>query len=329
MSDLLVIGAPSSTAREVVLEVLRARRVEVSFWPEPAAVPVEARQRATGVIIDGPDAPGEFVRGLPRLRAWARITRAVSSYPEEYAVLRERGVNARGGTPGRSTAATAEFALLMMLMLIRRAADAEVALRGDHLGAVEELNHSTRSLGDETVGIVGLGRIGRAVAELLAPHGSQVLHNSRRPREECCADTKGAFGEHVELRELLVRSSVVSLHHRDRGEGGRLGTDEIALMRRDAILVNTAQGRLIDEAALCQALERGHLRGAGLDVFEHEPLPASSPLRSAPRLLLTPHVAGKTRGAARRLWSDACATIVDLDGVPSAEGGLCVGAADA
>jgi D-3-phosphoglycerate dehydrogenase len=105
----------------------------------------------------------------------------------------------------------------------------------------------------------------------------------------------------VELPELLARSRVVSLHARLTAETqGLIGAAELALMPRGAVLVNTARGALVDTDALTAALESRHLGGAGLDVYEPEPLPASHPLRSAPNTLLVPHLAGATRQTADR-----------------------------
>ncbi|MDF3139855.1 MULTISPECIES: NAD(P)-dependent oxidoreductase [unclassified Streptomyces] len=264
------------------------------------------------MIIDGPGADGDFVHSLARLKAWVRVTRTPCSYASEYAALQLRGVAVRGGTPGRSIAETAEFSVLMMLMLVRRAIDVEQALRGGDVKAIESLNHATGTLGDETVGLVGLGRVGKAVTNLLTPYGPLILHAARRSPQDCCAGAAGRYGDHVPLSELLARSTIVSLHLRDREGTWRLGEEQLAAMRRDAILINTAQGRLVDETALCAHLERGRLRAAGLDVFEREPLPADSPLRSAPNLLLTPHIAGKTRGAAQRLWKEACEAVIGV-----------------
>ncbi|MFF4505672.1 NAD(P)-dependent oxidoreductase [Streptomyces sp. NPDC001401] len=198
----------------------------------------------------------------------------------------------------------------MMLMLIRQVAGAEQALRDGGADSIELVNHASGSLGDETVGLIGLGRIGKAVANLLTPHRPRLLHTARRLPENCCAETDGRYGDHVTLDELLAQSTVLSLHLRDREGTWRLGEEQLARMRHGAFLINTAQGCLVDEEALCNHLESGNLRAAALDVFEQEPLPADSRLRVTSNLLLTPHVAGKTRGVARRLWTDACHNLI-------------------
>jgi D-3-phosphoglycerate dehydrogenase / 2-oxoglutarate reductase len=108
-------------------------------------------------------------------------------------------------------------------------------------------------------------------------------------------------GDLVDVSELLERSQVVSLHARLSEETrGMIGRAEIARMPRGSVLVNTARGELLDTAALCDALDSGHLAAAALDVFDQEPLPADSRLLRTPRLVATPHLAGATRQTARR-----------------------------
>jgi phosphoglycerate dehydrogenase-like enzyme len=111
-----------------------------------------------------------------------------------------------------------------------------------------------------------------------------------------------ASAEAVPLDELLARADIVTLHlpltHETEGVFGR---DRLALMKETALLINTARGRLVDELALCEALERGTIAGAGLDVFSDEPLPRSHPLRRCPNVLLTPHSGGQTREAMEQM----------------------------
>lgn len=148
----------------------------------------------------------------------------------------------------------------------------------------------------KTVGLIGLGLIGRATAARLRGFGMRLLYTQRTRLD---AATEARLG--VQWRDfdaLLAESDFVSLHHRFQegtdGNDKHIGARELALMKPTAYLINTARGRLVDEDALAAALQRGQIAGAGLDVFRYEPLPADSPLfaLAGDNVILTPHVAG-------------------------------------
>jgi D-3-phosphoglycerate dehydrogenase len=144
-------------------------------------------------------------------------------------------------------------------------------------------------LSTTTFGIIGFGKIGRLIAAKSAGIGWTILAAD----PFVSADTADALGvELVSLDELLERSDFVTLHILLSPETrGLIGQRELALMKPGAILVNTCRGPIVNEAALTEALLSGHLAGAGLDVFEHEPLALDSPLRDLPNVILTPHMA--------------------------------------
>ena len=162
-----------------------------------------------------------------------------------------------------------------------------------------------------TVGIVGLGYIGRAVAARLRPFGARILYTQRTPLP---ASTDAELGvAYRSMDDLLAESDVVTLHHRFQdgpdGNDAQFDAAAFAQMKRGAILINTARGRLVDEVALADALASGQLRAAALDVFRYEPLPADHPFYAIPpsRLLMTPHVAGAPNADAWRLMSEMIA----------------------
>jgi D-3-phosphoglycerate dehydrogenase len=313
--ELLVIGAPSGTARDAVTGPLRGRDLRISFWPGPETVTAEARGRARWVVTDGAPAGEEFIGSLPLLRAWIRVVGSGNRFRSEREALIRRAVAVRGGAPAGSARETAEFAVMLMLNLLRRMPEAESALRAGDRARVEAISHATSSLADETVGIIGLGEIGRATALLLRAHGAAVLHTRTAGPEQCCAGAGGQYGEHVSTGELLARSGIVSLHLKQPPGSCYVTREFLARMRPGAMLVNTAQGHLLDEQALADALAGGSLRAAALDVFAHEPQP-SGVLLAAPNLILTPHVAGKTRNVGHRLWSEACAALIETGSLP-------------
>jgi D-3-phosphoglycerate dehydrogenase len=148
-----------------------------------------------------------------------------------------------------------------------------------------------RQLRDKTIGLIGLGRIGRETARLLEPWGATLQYSARRD-----GDLTGLpLMPRVDLDTLLRTSDVVvvlaSLNSETRG---LINADKLRLMKKSAVLVNTARGAIVDEAALADALKSGTIAGAALDCFAIEPLPDDSPLRRLPNLVLTPHMIGHT-----------------------------------
>jgi phosphoglycerate dehydrogenase-like enzyme len=159
-----------------------------------------------------------------------------------------------------------------------------------------------------TVGLVGFGRIGRAVARRLKGFSVRVLVN-----DPLAAELDGA--EQVELDELLRRSDIVSLHAPlTQTTRNLIGTRELSLLRSEAILVNTSRGALVDETSLARALGDGRIRAAALDVFEAEP-PAGSPLLGLPNVVLSPHIAGLSERSVITMVSQAVQNVLAvLDG---------------
>jgi len=192
---------------------------------------------------------------------------AVGHNNVDVAAARELGIIVTN-TPGVLTDATADLTMALILAVTRRIVEGVDEVRRTQRCEWEPLKLLGISLQGKRLGIIGLGRIGRAVAERARAFGMEVTWCGR--------------GE--SLDELLATSDVVSIHAPLTDETHRLiDAAALATMKRGAFLINTARGRIVDENALCDALESGHLRGAGLDVFEDEP-------RVNPRLLAMPHV---------------------------------------
>lgn len=201
--------------------------------------------------------------------------------------------------PGRNAAATAEFTVGLLLAALRRIPQAHdlLARRGSWAGsAYYTYERSGMELEDLPVGVVGYGAVGSRVARVLGAFGARVMVHDPY-----------AHGEIHGLRiatldELLRRSRVISLHARLTAETrGLLGARELALLPPGAVVVNAARGPLLDEDALCEALERGHLSAAALDTYAQEPLPAGSRLHAlADRVVLTPHLGGASRAVAEK-----------------------------
>ena len=192
--------------------------------------------------------------------------------------------------PGINSQAVAEATLLLMLATLRRLPLLHEQTRlGRGWEVPPALLDEAGELGGRTVGLVGFGSVARRLARALAAMDARVFFCSREPHEHDTARRR-------DFAALLAESDIVSLHLPLSAQTARLlDRDAIARMKSGAILVNTARGGLVDEAALVDALERGHLAAAGLDVFTREPLYPTSRLLALPNVVVTPHAAWLTR----------------------------------
>jgi glyoxylate reductase len=208
-------------------------------------------------------------------------------------------------TPGVLDETTADLAFLLILSAGRLASDAERDLRAGRWQGWGITDHLGRDVHGTCLGLVGYGRIARAVARRAEGFGMEVLHHTR-------TDT-GVPGYVAALPELLARADTVSLHVPLTPSTRHLiGAEELALMKPTAVLVNTARGAVVDEAALALALEKGDIFAAGLDVYSEEP--AIDPdLLAAPRTVLLPHIGSastQTRTAMARMASQAICDVL-------------------
>jgi glyoxylate reductase len=243
-----------------------------------------------------------------RLRVVANV--AVGYDNIDVGAARERGVVVCN-TPGVLDETTADLAFTLILAASRLAHDAEADLREGRWHGWGITQYLGRDVHGATLGIVGYGRIGRAVARRASGFDMQVLHHARH-------DT-GEPGYTADLDDLLARSDIVSLHV-PGGEHTKhlIDARRLALMQPTAVLVNTARGPVVDEAALADALHAGRLFAAGLDVFEREP-EVHPRLLSAPRTVVLPHIGSAsraTRTRMARLAASAVATVL-AGGMPT------------
>jgi phosphoglycerate dehydrogenase-like enzyme len=213
--------------------------------------------------------------------------------------------------PAANSREVAEYVLLATGTLLRGLALADRGIRAGRYGQVRSqlIPPNVRSLHSRTVGVVGLGQIGMAVASLFKAVGATVYYADPSPRDPAAAEQAG-IGR-LDLDDLLARCDVVTLHvPLLPATQGLLGHDRLRLMLPGAILVNASRGGVVDEDALASALADGHLGGAAVDVYRDEPPAPGSPLLSldpatAERVLYTPHIAGVAYEAARSLYSRA------------------------
>lgn len=211
-------------------------------------------------------------------------------------------------TPGRNAAATAEYTVGMMLAAMRRIPETSAALAaGRWAGEFYTYDNCGPGLDGATVGLIGCGAVGSRVARALGAFGATVLVHDPYADQDALREVGTPVAG---LDDLLRRSDVVSLHARLTPETrGILGARELALLPEGAVVVNCARGALLDEDALCDGLESGRLAAAGLDVFAVEPPPPGSRLRTAPRLVMTPHLAGANTSVAHNAARIAAAEV--------------------
>jgi phosphoglycerate dehydrogenase-like enzyme len=236
------------------------------------------------------------------------ITTGMGNAAIDVTAARRNGVVVCG--TGSRAAPTAELTWGLILSLVRSIPAADAGMRAG--------GWQTTIGGDlegATLGLVGLGRLGRRMATIGRAFGMEVLAWSQN-LDPAAAREAGA--EPVEKRALFERADVVSVHYR-LGERSRglVGAAEIGAMKPSAYLVNTSRGPLIDTDALLAALEAGTIAGAGIDVYDIEPLPVDHPLRSAPRTVLTPHLGYVTEDTYATCFGDAVEDVLAyLDGAP-------------
>jgi (S)-sulfolactate dehydrogenase len=240
----------------------------------------------------------ELLAQAPRLRVVGRLGVGLDNI--DVPACRNRGIEVIPAT-GANALAVAEYVVCTVMMLLRGAylSSGEVAAGRWPRGPLGE----GRETAGKTLGIVGFGGIGRLVARLARGLGMEVVAADALvpPGSPAWAE---AGVTRLELDALLSEADAVTLHVPLTDETRHLiDGRRIAAMRPGAVLVNTARGGVVDEAALAAALRDGRLAGAALDVFEREPLPADSPLAGVPNLVLTPHIAGVTRESNRRVSS--------------------------
>lgn len=209
---------------------------------------------------------------------------------------------------GSNASAVAEHTMGLILGLSKRIGESDRRLRrGDRFARQDAMGID---LNDRTLGLVGIGHAGRRVAHLGRAFGMRVLASDPFVEPE---EIKRRGAEPVSLQELLQRADVVSLHcPLDEGTMGLIGASSFAAMKPGALFVSTARGGVHDEDALFQALVRGHLRGAGLDVWAVEPPAADHPLLRLDNVLATFHTAGVTHDSRRQMASMAASQILEV-----------------
>lgn len=209
--------------------------------------------------------------------------------------------------PGANAPSVAEGTVLLMLAALRRLPALDLATRkGLGWPSDPTLGETVRDVGSCVVGLIGYGNVAKRVETIVSAMGATVLHTSTRD--------DGTPGWRS-LPDLLTHSDIVSLHlPLTEKTSALINAANLALMKRDAVLVNTSRGPIVDENALVDALQQGRLAAAGLDVFSVEPVPADNPLLTLANVVVTPHVTWYTADTMRRYLAEAvdnCARLSD------------------
>jgi lactate dehydrogenase-like 2-hydroxyacid dehydrogenase len=271
---------------------------EVDVWPgELPPSPDELRARAADadgllcLLTDRVDA--ELLDACPRLRVVSNY--AVGTDNIDLEACAARGIPV-GRTPDVLTDATADLAWALILASVRRLPEAAAAVPAGEWRTFAATRWLGRSLRGKTLGVIGFGRIGRAVAERAAGFGMEVVHSGR----------SGG----VPLQDLLARADVVTLHCPLTPETrGLIDAAALRAMKPTAHLVNTARGPIVDHDALTRALHDGTIAGAALDVTDPEPLPPDHPLLAAPNAVVVPHIGSATVEARSAMTEIAVANL--------------------
>ncbi len=299
--------------RRVVPEGLQSLdgTATVEVWPgDLPPSPAELRERTANadglltMLTDRIDA--ELLAAAPKLKVVANYAVGFNNF--DVPACAARGVRL-GNTPGVLTDSTADLAVTLMLAAARRLTECVADAKAGKWQTWEPLGYIGRELSGKTLGIVGMGRIGLAVARRLHfGWGMPVLYTARTPKPDA-EELLGA--RRVEWDELLAASDFVSVHCDLNAETrGLFDAAAFAKMKPGAVFVNTSRGAVVDQGALADALRSGPLFAAGLDVTEPEPLPARHELYTLANCVVAPHVASATGPTRLKMAEMACENLL-------------------
>lgn len=275
---------------EKAMRIVRVGVETVEVWPHELP-PSRAEMLARTADVEGllclltDKIDDELLAAAPRLKVVSQM--AVGYDNIDVAACRARGV-AVGNTPGVLTETTADLAFALLMAAARKITEAERYTRSGEWRTWSPMLLTGPDIHHATIGIVGMGRIGFEMARRAHGFEMPILYSANRPHPE--AETL-FHAKHVDLDRLLCESDFVSIHT-PLNESTRhlISARELRLMKPAAMLINTSRGPVIDQIALVDALKNGVIAGAGLDVYEQEPLPLSDPLLTLPNVVLLPHI---------------------------------------
>lgn len=288
----------------VYLENKHVKKLELlgdlKVFKEPPETPDELKKRiadADIVIVGWTNLTKEIIHSAKKLKMisiWA-----TTCHYADLEAAKKKGIVVTH-VPGYATESVAEYTVALMLAAIRKITLADKHIRE---GQFDYRPFGGRELAGKTLGLLGTGAIGCRVAEIARTFKMEVIGHDKYPNQKRAREIGFRY---VDLNTLLKQSDVVSIHVTLNSETEKLiGKKEIALMKKGAVIINTSQGKVIDERAMFQALKSGKLCCAGLDVLEEEPPPKNNPLFTLDNAVLSPHIGFNTLEAEARC-SDIC-----------------------
>lgn len=290
---------------DVGLDLIKAN-CNAEIWTEQLPPPYETIKEKiadcdglVSLLTDRIDA--ELMDSAPKLKVIANY--AVGFNNIDIPAATERGI-AVGNTPGVLTDATADMAFCLLISAARRVVEGDKYSRDGKWKTWEPLGHLGQDLVNRTLGIVGMGRIGYAMAKRCRAWDMRILYHDKYRSDKAEAD----FGaKQVELEELLAESDFVSVHT-DLNEDtkGLFNLARFKQMKKTAVFINSARGPIMVQSDLCEALKTGEIFAAGLDVTDPEPPSVDDPLLTLPNVVVAPHIASATVGT-RNAMAEICA----------------------
>ena len=299
----VLVAAP---LHEKAVEILKNAGLEVVYeeYPDQEKLKELVKDVSAIIVRSKPKVTKEIIDTAPNLKVIARAGVGLDNIDVEYA--KSKGIEIVNA-PAASSRSVAELAIALIFNVARKVAFADRKMRE---GVWAKKQCMGFELEGKTLGVIGFGRIGYAVAKIAKAIGMKILLYDVIKNEERAREVDGKF---VELEELLKNSDVVTIHVPLLESTHHLINEErLKLMKPTAILINTSRGPIVDTNALVKALQEGWIAGAGLDVFEEEPLPKDHPLTKFDNVVLTPHIGASTVEAQERAGIEVAEKVVKI-----------------
>lgn len=299
----VLVAAP---LHEKAIEILKNAGLEVVYeeYPDQEKLKELVKDVSAIIVRSKPKVTKEIIDAASSLKVIARAGVGLDNIDVEYA--KSKGIEIVNA-PAASSRSVAELAIALIFNVARKVAFADRKMRE---GIWAKKQCMGFELEGKTLGVVGFGRIGYQVAKIANAIGMKLLLYDPYPNEERAKEVGGKF---VELEELLRNSDIVTIHVPLLESTYHLINEErLKLMKPTAILINTARGAVVDTNALVKALQEGWIAGAGLDVFEEEPLPKDHPLTKLDNVVLTPHIGASTVEAQERAGIEVAEKVVKI-----------------
>ena len=288
------------------IELLEAQCRVTRTTHDKVAEVAEALRSADAVIVRGLQVTAALMDGAPRLKAVVKHGSGVNNIAIPAAA--QRGIMVANTAGGANASAVAEGAVTLMLAVLRRTPETHASVLAGRF--TDRWHFDLADLTGRTLGIVGFGKIGRATAKICnAGFGLPVIaYDPFVPAAEIAA---AGYEPAASMEDVLRRADVVSIHTPyEAGTHHLIGAAQLRLMKPSAILVCTSRGGIVEEPALADALGKGVIAGAGIDVFEQEPPAPDNPLFKAPNIVLCPHMAGSTESSHHHSATEAAKAVL-------------------